>query len=58
MKGTHQILVFPDDVNIVGETISTMKKNKRKSISQATKEVGLQTNADKTKQMSYLVMRM
>ena len=52
MKGTHQLLVYADDVNILGESIHTVKEN-AEALIVASKEIGLEVNADKTK---YMVM--
>jgi hypothetical protein len=40
LNGAHQLLAYADDVNIVGENIDTIQKN-RKALLDATKEVGL-----------------
>jgi retron-type reverse transcriptase len=40
LNGTHPLLVYADDVNILGDNIDTMKKNTQ-SITDASKEVGL-----------------
>jgi len=52
LNGTHQLLVYADDVNILGRSIHTINKN-TKDVVVASMEIGLQVNADKTK---YLVM--
>jgi hypothetical protein len=52
LNGTHQLLVYADDVNIVGGSVHTIKKNTGALIA-ASKETGLQVNAVKTK---YMVM--
>jgi hypothetical protein len=50
LNGTHQLLAYADDVNIVGENIDIIKKNKNASL-HAIKEVGLEVNPEKTKYM-------
>jgi hypothetical protein len=52
LNGTHQLLVYADDVNILGGNVHTLKEN-REALVVASKENGLQVNADKTK---YMVM--
>jgi hypothetical protein len=48
LNGTHQLLVCADDVNLLGDNIDT--KN-TETVNDATKEVGLEVNAEKTKYM-------
>jgi len=52
LSGTHQLLVHADDVNIVGGNVYTIKEN-AVALVVASKEIGLEVNADKTK---YMVM--
>jgi hypothetical protein len=49
-KGIHQRLAYADDVNIVGENVYTIQKN-RKALLDTNKVVGLQVNPEKTKYM-------
>jgi len=44
LNGTHQILVYADDVNILGGSVYTIKKNSEALIV-ASKETGLDVNA-------------
>jgi thiamine monophosphate synthase len=48
----HQLLAYADDVNILGGSVHTVKENEE-ALVVATKEIGLEVNADKTK---YMVM--
>jgi len=52
LNGTHQLLAYADDVNILGGSVHTIEKN-TEALVVAGKETGLEVNADKTK---YMVM--
>jgi hypothetical protein len=52
LNGTLQLLAYTDDVNILGGIVHTVKEN-TEALVVATKETGLEVNADKTK---YIVM--
>ena len=53
LNGTHQLLAYADDVNISGGRAHTVKEN-AEALVVATKEIGLEVNADKTKYMACL----
>ena len=48
LNGAHQLLAYADDVNILGGSAHTVKEN-AEALLVATKEIGLEVNADKTK---------
>jgi hypothetical protein len=48
LNGTHQILVYADNVNLSGGSVCTAKKN-IDALVVASKENGLEGNAEKTK---------
>jgi hypothetical protein len=48
-NGTLQLLVYTDDDNILGRNACTIKKNTHLAV--ASKETGLEGNAEKTKYM-------
>jgi len=50
LNGTHQVLAYADDVNILGGSVDTVKKN-AESLVAATKANGLEVNAHETKFM-------
>jgi len=52
LNGTHSLLVYADYVYFLGGNVHTIKKN-AEALLVASKEIGLEVNADKTK---YLVM--
>jgi hypothetical protein len=49
-NGTHQLLAYANDLNMVGENIDTIQKN-TKALLDASKEVGLKVNPENTKYM-------
>jgi hypothetical protein len=50
LNGTHQLLAYADDVNLLGDDTDTIKKT-TETLIDASKEVGLEINAEKTKYM-------
>jgi hypothetical protein len=50
MNETYQLLAYVDDVNLLGDNIGTTEKN-TETLTDASWEVGLETNAEKTKYM-------
>jgi hypothetical protein len=48
--GRKSLLVYADDVNLLGDKIDSIKKNTQTLI-EASKEVGLEVNTEKTKYM-------
>ena len=52
LNGTHQVLAYANDVNILGGSIHILKENVEALIA-ATRQIGLEISAVKTK---YMVM--
>jgi hypothetical protein len=50
LNGTHQLLAYADDVYKLGGSIHTVKEN-AEALVVASKEIGVEVNADKTKYM-------
>jgi hypothetical protein len=50
LNGTHQIFVYADDVNLLGEGIHIVKDNSE-TLLEASRDIGLEMNAEKTKYM-------
>jgi hypothetical protein len=48
VKYVHQLLAYADDVNLLGDNLDAIKKN-TETLIDASKEVGLEINVEKTK---------
>jgi hypothetical protein len=48
LNETHQLLVYADDVSLLGDNIDTIKRN-TETLIDATKDFGLEVNTAKTK---------
>jgi len=46
LNDTHLLLVYADDINIIGESVPTIKN--KEALLVRNKEIGLEVNADKT----------
>ena len=52
LNGTRQLLAYADDVNILGRSIHTIKEIAEALVA-ATREIGLEVSADKTKYVTW-----
>jgi hypothetical protein len=50
LKGTHQLLLYADDANMLCENINAIKKN-TEALSEVDRKVSLEVNTEKTKYM-------
>jgi hypothetical protein len=50
LNGTHQLLVYADDVNLLGDSVNTIKESSE-TLLEASMDIGLEINAEKTKYM-------
>jgi hypothetical protein len=48
LNGTHQLLACADDFNVMAENVDTLKEN-TEALLDASKEVGIEVNQEKTK---------
>jgi hypothetical protein len=48
LNGTYQLLVYADDVNMLGGSVHNINKN-AEALLMTSKDTGLKINADKTK---------
>jgi histidinol phosphatase-like PHP family hydrolase len=56
-NGTHQLLDYAEDANILGGSVHTIQEH-AKALAAASKDIGLEVNADKLRTWSYLEIRM
>jgi hypothetical protein len=46
LNGAHQLLVYVDDINLLGDSVNTIKENSGTPL-EASKDIGLEINAEK-----------
>jgi hypothetical protein len=57
LNGTHQLLVYADDVNLLGDNTDTIEKNTQ-TLTDASKESCLEVNTEKLNICCCLVTKM
>jgi hypothetical protein len=50
LNGTHQLLAYADDVNLLGNSVNIIKENSE-TLLEASRDIGLEINVEKTKYM-------
>jgi hypothetical protein len=50
LNGTHQLLIYADDVNMLDKSMNTIRKNKE-ALSEESREVSLEVNIERTRYM-------
>jgi hypothetical protein len=50
LNGTHRLLVYADDVNLLSDSVNTIKEN-TETLLDVSRDIGLEINAEKTKYM-------
>jgi hypothetical protein len=50
LNGTQQLLVYADDINLLGDSVNAIKENSE-TLLEASRDIGLEINAEKTKYM-------
>jgi hypothetical protein len=54
LNGTHQLLVYVDDVNLLGDNINTIKKN-MSTLIDAGKKVDLEVSVSVTRMLGKII---
>jgi hypothetical protein len=47
LDGTHQLLVYADGVNLLGDSVSTIKENSE-TLLEVSRDIGPEINTEKT----------
>jgi hypothetical protein len=50
LNGTHQLLVYANDINLLGDSVNTIKENSE-TLLEAGRDIGLEINTEKIKYM-------